>query len=729
MCRISALDYLGQLIQEKCAEKTWIPVKASRSGPAFSHLFFADDLLLFARANPENCATIRGVLDVFCSQSGQTISEAKSRVFFSPNLDKDHRDALGDILGFQSTPNLGRYLGFPLKHRGASSQDFNFVLEKVKKKLAGWKANLLSMAGRAILIQASTSAIPAYVMQNNLLPGKILDGIDRVNKNFLWNSSSTKQSMHWVGWRKVTSPKEIGGLGLQTAKGRNTALLAKLNWRFHTEGESQWAKVLRLKYCTHQRLISRNEANLPGSRTWKSMKKGKEIFRKGTKWIPGYESNLSFWNDSWSNLGTLRNIIQGPLTVESSNLRVKDVADMGGWKWDRLHIELPEEVKREIQATPIPFVRRNEDRLAWKLSPRGSFELKSAYLLAIDPLPDPGFQGKWIWKLDTLPRIQMFLWKCMHQSIGVKECLQARGMLIDTACPHCLSRSESILHALRDCHVVKKVWHQLGVHPLDNIFFSSNLQEWLVSNCSSKSIRAAGQAPWNHIFMFAVWLIWQGRNKLVFENKRLNPKIDGDIVYKAIEYFHCAGKALMSKHKIMKQIKWDKPTNGWRKLNVDGASMGNSGMAGGGGLLRDDEGSWLGGFARRIGFANSFNAELWALRDGLMLCNHLNVQAVNIELDAKSIVDAINVQGKSDSVVSSILEDCRHLIAMTPQTTVTHVFREANRSADCLANLGLNLDVDFILYSSPPVDLIPCLEADCRGLYSSRICFDPGLSV
>ena len=66
------------------------------------------------------------------------------------------------------------------------------MLEKVKKKLAGWKANLLSMASRAILIQDSTSAIPAYVMQNNLLPGKILDGIDRVNRNFLWNSTSTK---------------------------------------------------------------------------------------------------------------------------------------------------------------------------------------------------------------------------------------------------------------------------------------------------------------------------------------------------------------------------------------------------------------------------------------------------------------------------------------------------------------------------------------------------------
>ena len=158
----------------------------------------------------------------------------------------------------------------------------------------------------------------------------------------------------------------------------------------------------------------------------------------------------------------------------------------------------------------------------------------------------------------------------------------------------------------------------------------------------------------------------------------------------------------MSKHKIMKQIKWEKPVNGWRKLNVDGASLVNTGKAGGGGLLRDEEGNWLGGFARRIGSTNSFTVELWALRDGLILCNQLKVQAVNIELDAKAVVDAINLQGKSNSALSSILEDCRHLIAMIPQTTVRHVFREANRSADRLAKLGITLDVDFILYSSPP---------------------------
>jgi len=223
------MEYLGQLIEGKCNARLWQPVKASRSGPTFSHLFFVDDLVLFAKADGTNCSTIRDVLDEFCNLSRQTISDTKSRVYFSPNVDRDTRESLSDILGFASTPSLGRYLGFPIKHPGSSSHDFNFILERVKQKLAGWKANMLSLAGQTVLVQASSAIIPSYIMQCNYIPRRILDGIDWVNWNFLWGSSEVIRKMHWVGWQKVTKPKEEGGLGLQTARGRNTALLAKLN--------------------------------------------------------------------------------------------------------------------------------------------------------------------------------------------------------------------------------------------------------------------------------------------------------------------------------------------------------------------------------------------------------------------------------------------------------------------------------------------------------------------
>ena len=113
--------------------------------------------------------------------------------FFSPNVDPEQRERLSNILRFQVTSELSKYLGFPLKHSRVSSCDFDFVLDKVKLKLAGWKANLLSMVGRIVLIQASSSAIQAHVMQNTYLPNKILDGIERVNKNFLWGLSDSRK--------------------------------------------------------------------------------------------------------------------------------------------------------------------------------------------------------------------------------------------------------------------------------------------------------------------------------------------------------------------------------------------------------------------------------------------------------------------------------------------------------------------------------------------------------
>jgi len=88
---IPCMEALGHLIEEKCEEKFWTPVKSSISGFAFSQLFFADDLVLFAKVDHVNCSTIRDVLDAFCARSRQSISDSKSRVFFSPNVDVDTR--------------------------------------------------------------------------------------------------------------------------------------------------------------------------------------------------------------------------------------------------------------------------------------------------------------------------------------------------------------------------------------------------------------------------------------------------------------------------------------------------------------------------------------------------------------------------------------------------------------------------------------------------------------
>ena len=184
----------------------------------------------------------------------------------------------------------------------------------------------------------------------------------------------------------------------------------------------------------------------------------------------------------------------------------------GRWDWFSFQMIFPDEVLRDIMATLIPFSTRFEDRLAWKHSAKGDFDLKSAYLHATNTMGDAPFKGQWIWKLKILPRIQMFVWKCMHLSLGVNQCLLDRGLLVEACCPWCHCEVESIMHLLCDCPFSITVWNQLGGRVNSSNFFSLNLQEWLFSNATSKLHHNSGPLPWNLVFLFSLWLLWKDRN-------------------------------------------------------------------------------------------------------------------------------------------------------------------------------------------------------------------------
>lgn len=64
----------------------WNPVRLSCNGTPLTHLFFADDLLLFAEASCEQAKILNSVLDTCCGSSGARVSKAKTRIFFSKNV-------------------------------------------------------------------------------------------------------------------------------------------------------------------------------------------------------------------------------------------------------------------------------------------------------------------------------------------------------------------------------------------------------------------------------------------------------------------------------------------------------------------------------------------------------------------------------------------------------------------------------------------------------------------
>ena len=82
---IMCMEVLGFLISGRCEEKLWDPVRALRGGLAFPYLIFADNLVLFAKADIKSCTSVREALDSFCKLSSQKISLNKSKVYFSIN--------------------------------------------------------------------------------------------------------------------------------------------------------------------------------------------------------------------------------------------------------------------------------------------------------------------------------------------------------------------------------------------------------------------------------------------------------------------------------------------------------------------------------------------------------------------------------------------------------------------------------------------------------------------
>ncbi|CAN1132937.1 Putative ribonuclease H protein At1g65750 [Linum perenne] len=210
-------------------------------------MFFADDLVLFGYANLQQATVINGVLNEFCALSGQEISREKSRIYFSKNVSRLASREVCDVLNFQATEKLGRYLAC-LLFMGVMPKDYEYLIDRLEQKLAGWKVGSLSMAGRVSLALFDLNSLPTYAMQTTLLPVEISNEIDRKIRSFIWDSKNGERKVHLVNWDTVCKPKSQGGLGLRSARELNQAFLMKLIWGMMKRPNDLWVQLLTSTY-------------------------------------------------------------------------------------------------------------------------------------------------------------------------------------------------------------------------------------------------------------------------------------------------------------------------------------------------------------------------------------------------------------------------------------------------------------------------------------------------
>ena len=151
---------------------------------------------------------------------------------------------------------------------------------------------------------------------------------------------------------------------------------------------------------------------LLASPNWRAIKAGFQAFAEGICWGVGDENKIQLWSDCKIRGNSLRELIEGPLTQPENDLKLFEmILEQGqGWKWEILSFELPRCINDKIRAIPRYQVGRGEDIIIWKHSKDGEFTTKSGYALVNGPQEiNTPFQGHWIWKTDTLPKIVNFL--------------------------------------------------------------------------------------------------------------------------------------------------------------------------------------------------------------------------------------------------------------------------------------------------------------------------------
>ncbi|KAL5540492.1 hypothetical protein UlMin_043086 [Ulmus minor] len=119
--------------------KRFTGIKIASGCPSISHLFFADDSLIFCKANLSEATHLKTCLTNYAKASGQQINFDKSALCFSPNTKSNDMTTVCSVFGVNQVQSHELYLGLPTFSMKNKRIQFGYIQDKVIRKLQGWK--------------------------------------------------------------------------------------------------------------------------------------------------------------------------------------------------------------------------------------------------------------------------------------------------------------------------------------------------------------------------------------------------------------------------------------------------------------------------------------------------------------------------------------------------------------------------------------------------------------
>ncbi len=179
-----------------------------------THLMFADDLLLFARADVNSITLLNSEFCNFSQASGLQANSDKSCIYFA-GTSMEVQDAILQITQMTKGDLPLRYLGVPLSSKKLSYNQCRPLVEKITIRVHHWSLRCLSYAGRLQLLQSLIGGMLHFWAQFFLLPKKLLKQVETICRIFLWTGKDDPSRKARVAWNTICLPKVCGGLNLR----------------------------------------------------------------------------------------------------------------------------------------------------------------------------------------------------------------------------------------------------------------------------------------------------------------------------------------------------------------------------------------------------------------------------------------------------------------------------------------------------------------------------------
>jgi ribonuclease HI len=698
-------------------------VPTSRRGPALSHLFFADDSLLFCRATLSQWNQLTSILQKYEEASGQKMNTNKTALFFSRNTSHVDKEQIQGVAGIPSNQRYDTYLGLPALVGRSRTSTFKSIKERVWKRLQDWKLKFLSTAGKEILLKAVIQAIPTYCMGVFRIPKALCKEINSLMMRFFWGHKENEKRIHWMSWNKMGISKKHGGMGFRDLVCFNKALLAKQIWRLWKNPDSLIARIMKAKYYPKCSVLEASLGNRP-SFAWRSIQGASDLIKGGLIWRVGNGKKVRIWKDKWLPTPSTY-MMQSPPLILDPNATVSQLVDAEtkGWNFVLLERLFSREEIISIQSVPLSITNQ-EDALIWRGTKKGIFTVRSAYFLekeremATKPEGSSRTRQSSIWKLiwqQQMPNAEKhFLWRACHEILPTKANLCTRKVLLEPRCPICEREEETVVHALWQCPAARDVWSAGNIK-----FQKSNhggqtflqVAEDMVSICDQKEFA---------YFVSIARRIWLRRNEKIHGGGFLHPNTLVQQATQAVDLFNQVGDETVVKESaagVPTPTPWKHPPVGWFKANWDAGVNHKTGRVGLGAIIRDHQGRmWAAKSMTQKGSLDPIAAETIAATMAAKLCKEMGIRQVLLEGDAKEVVEAVKSHLPDESATGHLTADLRVALSLIPVWEVGHVRRVSNNVAHVLASLALREDIDRVWLYDPPDCIREIMYAEIPSL-------------